>query len=94
MALGCDKFEGQAHNILGAMYLDRGNADLAEEHMDAATAAGQDIVFGYRDLGAIYEHAGRHADAARAYLKALKEEPGKVYPLQKLLENAGKTLFE
>jgi hypothetical protein len=62
--------------------------------MDAATAAGLDVVFGYRDLGAAYEHAGRHADAARAYLKALKEEPGKAYPLQKLLENAGKTLFE
>jgi tetratricopeptide (TPR) repeat protein len=93
-ALGCEKFEGQAHNILGAMFLDRGNAELAEEHMDAATEAGLDVVFGYRDLGATYERTGRHADAARAYLKALKEEPGKIYPLQKLLENAGKTLFE
>lgn len=93
-ALGCEHFEGQAHNMLGAMYLDRGATDAAEEHMDAAHAAGMQVVFGYRDLGTAFETEGRHGDAARAYLKALENDPGMVLPMKKILENFGKALLE
>lgn len=94
VALGCEKFEGQAHNMLGAMYLERNATDAAEEHMDAARAAGMDVVFGYRDLGAAYEGQERHGDAARAYLKAMENDPGMVLPLRKVLENFGKALLD
>jgi tetratricopeptide (TPR) repeat protein len=93
-ALGCENFEGQAHNMLGAMNLDRGAVDAAEEHMDAAHAAGLQVVFGYRDLGAAFETEGRYGDAARAYLKALENDQGKVLPMKKILENFGKALVE
>ncbi len=94
LALGCEKFEAQAHNMLGAMYLDRGATDAAEEHMDAAHDAGLQVVFGYRDLGAAFEAEGRHGDAARAYLKGMENDPGMVLPMQKILENFGKALLE
>lgn len=94
VALGCDQFAGQAHNVLGAMYLDRGATDAAEEHMDAAAEAGMAVVFGYEDLGAAYEQQGRHADAARVYLKGIEHAPGVVRPVQKALQNFGKALFD
>jgi tetratricopeptide (TPR) repeat protein len=94
VALGCDQFEGQAHNVLGAMFLERGAYDAAEEHMDAAADAGLAVVFGYADLGAAYERQGRHADAARAYLKGMENDPGIVRPMQKVLENFGKALLD
>jgi tetratricopeptide (TPR) repeat protein len=93
MAIGMDRFEAQSHNILGAMYIDRGNAAQAEEHLDAAVAQGASVVYGYRDLGALYEQEGRHSDAFRAYLKAMGHDPSLIRPLQKALENAGKAIF-
>jgi hypothetical protein len=80
--------------MLGAMDLDRGANDAAEEHLDAAMDAGLTVVFGYRDLGAAYEAEGRHGDAAREYLKGMENEPGLVMPIRKLLENAGKALLD
>lgn len=94
IALGCEKFEAQAHNMLGAMYLERGATDTAEEHMDAAQEAGLQVMYGYRDLGAAFEAEGRYGDAARAYLKGMDHEPGVVVPLQKALKNFGKALLE
>jgi tetratricopeptide (TPR) repeat protein len=94
LALGCDRFEGQAHHMLGALYLDRGATDAAEEHLDAAVHAGLTAVLGYGDLGALYEREGRHNDALRAYLKAAEHEPGKVVPLRKAFENMGKALLD
>lgn len=94
LALGCEQFEGQAHNMLGVMFLDRGNTEGAEEHMDAAKDAGLTVVFGYRDLGATYERDGRYGDAARAYLKSIENDPGLAIPMRKILENFGKALLE
>jgi tetratricopeptide (TPR) repeat protein len=94
LALGCEKFEGQAHHMLGAMYLDRGATDAAEEHMDAAKAAGVALVLDYRELGAAYEAEGRYGDAARAYLKGIENQPGLVLPIRKFLENAGRALLD
>ncbi len=93
-ALGADKFEAQAHNMLGAMCLERGALEQAEAHMDAAHAGQLTVIFGYRDLGAAYEHNGRHADATRAYLKGIGNDPGLMYPLQKALENIGKAVLD
>jgi tetratricopeptide (TPR) repeat protein len=92
-ALQCEKFEAQAHNILGAMYLDRGALDQAEVHMDAAYDGGANVVFGFRDLAQQYEALGRNGDAARVYLKAMENEPGFVLPIKKVLENFGKALL-
>ena len=88
-ALGAEKFEGQSHNMLGAMCLEREALDLAESHMDAADAAGLSVVFGYRELGAAYESQGRYNDAARAYLKSIGHEGGVVRPMWRFLENVG-----
>jgi tetratricopeptide (TPR) repeat protein len=93
-ALGAEKFAGQAHNMLGAMCLEREAVDLAEVHMDAAAAEGVSVVFGYRELGAAYEGQGRYNDAARAYLKSIGHEGGTIRPLYKFLENVGNAVLQ
>lgn len=72
IALGADKFEAKAHNILSYLFLDRGELEAAEQHMDAVAQGGLEVVYGYSDLGNKYRASGRHADAMRAYLKATK----------------------
>ncbi|HTN74060.1 MAG TPA: tetratricopeptide repeat protein [Pirellulaceae bacterium] len=94
VALGADKFEPQAHNVLGTMCLERGAYEQAEEHMDAAHTAGLTVVFGYQDLGAAYQREGRHAEAFRAYLKSIGNDPGVLHPLQHALENAGRAILD
>lgn len=94
VALGAERFEGQAHYMLGAMCLDRGATTAAETHLDAAHAAGVDVVFGYEELGAMYEKDGRYGDAARAYLKGTGHDPRLLTPLRKVLENAAKALLD
>lgn len=94
VALGAERFEGQAHNMLGAMYLDRGAYENAEQHLDAAHDAGMNMLFGYRDLGVAYEQEGRFSDAFRAYLKGLGHEASVVRPLQHALESLGRAMTE
>jgi tetratricopeptide (TPR) repeat protein len=74
-ATGTENFEADAHNILGSLYLDASQEELAEEHMDAAQKLGVCVLYGYADLAENYAAAGRHADAARAYTKAYRADP-------------------
>lgn len=68
-ALKADNFVGKAHHALGDLLLRRGMLREAEEHMDAAAEMGLTVMFGYEDLGLLYELQGRPADTLRAYRK-------------------------
>ena len=94
LALGADGFEFKAHNMLSYLHLDNGSAEQAESHMDAAAAGGMVVVYGYEDLGELYEQRGRHLDAFRAYAKAAGQGIGIVRPTGKMLENLQKAFLE
>jgi tetratricopeptide (TPR) repeat protein len=75
-ALGADNFVGKAHSVLGDLLLRRGALTEAEQHIDAAVAAGLPALFGYEDLGLLYELQGRHADVLRVYGKNFQQNCG------------------
>jgi tetratricopeptide (TPR) repeat protein len=87
LALGADRFDAKAHNMLGYLYVEYGAAEMAEHHLDAAADSGVVVVFGYDDLGSLYEAEGRHLDAFRAFAKSAAQGNGVVLPLGKMLEN-------
>ena len=87
IALQAEEFAGKAHHVLSYLLLEDGAAREAEEHLDQAAALGQSIVFGYQDLGALYEERHEHLDAMRAYAKALKHGSPIARPLVKMMEN-------
>jgi tetratricopeptide (TPR) repeat protein len=93
-AIGADRYEGQTHNMLGMMYVERANGEAAEQHLDAAVKQGANVVYGYRDLAALYELQDRHGDAFRVHLKSLGRDPSLVRPMYKALENAAKAVLE
>lgn len=92
VALGAADFEANAHNVLGDQYLVRGMLEQAEDHMDAAAALGVHIVYGYRDLGRAYEDELRHLDAARVYVKSMKQGSDYIVPTKRFLENLRKAI--
>jgi len=87
MAMGADQFEAQSHHMLAGLCLDHFQAARAEEHLDRAEALGAVIVYGYRDLGQLYEDEGRHLDAARAYAKSMRQGDDYAVPAMKMLQN-------
>jgi len=89
-ALGADRYAARAHNVLGAMYTDRGLFEEAEEHIDAATADGMNAPFAYRDLGKALGAEERYEDAARVFLKAFRHGDANLIPALKAFENAWK----
>ena len=91
LATGADNYVSKAHNTLSYLHLETGALEEAERHMDEAAAGGMSIVYGYEDLGEQYARRHRHADAARAYLKAMKHGRGKVTPARKAWENLHRT---
>lgn len=86
LAMRANNFEAKAHNMLSYLYLERGELETAEGHMDSAAAGGLKVI-GYSDLGEQYAEAGQHADAARAYVKAMQHSPNKVEPARKAWDN-------
>jgi tetratricopeptide (TPR) repeat protein len=86
-ALGAEDFEGKAHHQLSYLLLENGSGQEAEQHLDAAAELGQQIVFGYQDLGAFYEGRHDHLDAARAYAKALSHGSPLARPTQHIVRN-------
>lgn len=89
-AIGAEDFQAKAHHALGALYLERSNLELAEQHMDQAARSGIHVLYGYRDLGEKYDDQGRHFDAVRAYAKSMKQGPDFAVPATRLLENLRK----
>jgi len=67
--LKADNFVGKAHHALGDLLLRRGLLREAEGHLDAAAETGIPVMFGYEDLGLLYELQARPADVLRAYRK-------------------------
>jgi tetratricopeptide (TPR) repeat protein len=88
LALGAADFEPKAHHMLGYLYLERGDLELTEQHLDQVKKLGSEVPFLFGDLGQRYEAAGRHADAARAYLKAVGNGPDRVGALMRFFQNA------
>jgi tetratricopeptide (TPR) repeat protein len=91
-ALGATHFEANAHHMLGYLYLERDAAEVAEEHLDRANDLGMRVPYVYDELGALYEAEERHADAARAYLKAARNGPDRVGAIMRFFQNAGDTI--
>jgi tetratricopeptide (TPR) repeat protein len=93
-AIAADNFAAKAHNMLGPLYLDQGLLDDAEQHMDAATEMGMNVLAGYRELAERYAAEGRHADAFRANLKDMAHGGGIVGPGRDAWRNLQKSLHE
>jgi tetratricopeptide (TPR) repeat protein len=87
-------FEGKTHHMLSYLLLDDGVAREAEEHLDQAAALGQHILYGYQDLGQLYEEQHQHLDAVRAYAKALKHGNPLARPMTKILQNLRQAIVE
>ena len=94
LALGADRWEGNAHNMLGVHYLARGTASEAETHLDAAVKNGANVLYGYQDLANLYEGQGRFAEAARADLKALATSPAKASATRDFFRHVRDGLWE
>jgi tetratricopeptide (TPR) repeat protein len=94
LALGADHFAARAHNLLGGLYLDHARLEEAEEHWDAATAAGFGTQYAYRELAQAYEQAHRPDDAVRVYHKALTHGDANLLPALKMLENVWQQIWE
>ena len=93
LAIGADNFEGKAHNMLGPLHLERGSLGQAEDHMDAATKFGLNVLDGYSELGKAYKARGDHDGAFRVYLKDMANGGGIVGPARKALESLRDSLF-
>jgi tetratricopeptide (TPR) repeat protein len=94
ISVRAEDFEGKTHHMLSYLLLEDGVAREAEEHLDQAAALGQSIVFGYQDLGALYEEQHEHLDAVRAYAKALKQGSPLARPMTKILQNLRQAVVE
>lgn len=86
-AVGGYRFEGMSHSILGTMFLDRGQMELAEEHLDQAVAHKAPVAFSYQELAEEYEELDRPFDAARAYAKSLADGSAGSGQLRAMVEN-------
>jgi tetratricopeptide (TPR) repeat protein len=93
-ATGATNFERNAHHMLGYLFFDRGALEVAEVHLDRAKDLGAEVPYLFSDLGERYEAEGRHADAARAYLKAVGNGPDRVGALMRFFQNAGDSIRE
>jgi tetratricopeptide (TPR) repeat protein len=87
VGMGAAHFEPNAHHMLGCLSLDRGALEVAEAHLDQANDLGVTVPFLFNDLGEAYAVEGRHADAARAYLKAVRNGPNRAGALRRLLQS-------
>ncbi|MBI3464924.1 MAG: hypothetical protein HY000_17990 [Planctomycetes bacterium] len=94
LACGGDRFVADAHSIVSYLYLDRGNADAAEQHLDLATAGGASVIYGYDDLARAYEKQGRYLSAARAAAKCVQHGPGRAGAMMRMFKDLGRALQE
>jgi tetratricopeptide (TPR) repeat protein len=94
LTVGATNFERNAHHTLGDLFIERGALEVAEEHLDQAKELGAEVPYLFSDLGEEYEAAGRHTDAARAYLKAVGNGPNRVDALMRFFQNVGDSLRE
>jgi len=85
--LGAKELKANAHNVLGTLCIEHGQAERAEAHLLAAVATGANVGDGFRALGRLYELEGRPYDAAHAYALAIKHGDGILLPAQLILEN-------
>jgi tetratricopeptide (TPR) repeat protein len=89
LGMGATDFEANAHHMLGYLFIERGALEAAEEHLDRTNELGVRVPFVFNELGELYEDHGRHADAARAYLKGVRNGPDRVGALMRFFQNAG-----
>lgn len=94
IAVGAENFEGKAHNLLGYLLIERGEGQAAEQHLDSAAALGQPMLYGYDDLGALYQRQHDHLAAVRAYLKTMAHGGGVVRPSNRILDNLREAVID
>lgn len=91
---GMDQFEGKAHLALGELHMKNGSLAHAEEHLDRAALLGLPTGDLYQRLGESYEEFGLHAEATRAFLKAMSHGGGVVRPGAGALQNMRELLHD
>jgi tetratricopeptide (TPR) repeat protein len=94
LACGGDRFVADAHSIVSYLYLERGNADAAEQHLDSATARGASVIYGYDDVARAYEMQSRYLSAARAAAKSVQHGPGRAGAAVRLFKDLGRAIQE
>lgn len=75
IAMQAQHFRGDSHHLLANLFLEQGQYDVAEHHLDRALEVPGQVAFGYDELGEGYASEGRYLDAARAYAKAVRRGP-------------------
>jgi tetratricopeptide (TPR) repeat protein len=74
-AIGAKNFEAKSHVMLGQLFLEGDNMELAEKHFDEAAMLGNLTPYGYREVAQGYERELRYLSAARASGKAFYANP-------------------
>lgn len=85
--LAVDRVAARAHNVLGEMSTEQGKFAEAEEHLDAAAAEQLNAPLAYRRLAERLQEVGRHDDAARVFLKALRTGDANLIPAIRTIVN-------
>jgi tetratricopeptide (TPR) repeat protein len=67
--------QAQAHFNLGTIYAQRGELDLAEDHLKSAFSLNPDFADAYANLGMLYDYTRRGKEAIPLLLKAIKLDP-------------------
>jgi tetratricopeptide (TPR) repeat protein len=65
----------QAHFNLGTIYAQRGELDLAEDHLKSAISLKPDYADAYANLGMLYDYTRRGKEAIPLLLKAINLDP-------------------
>ncbi len=92
MAIGIEEYVDHSHVLLGALKLEKGLGRQAERHFDEAASHGYLVTSWYRRLGDAYVEQGQYRDAARVYLKDVRESPA-VAPVSRVFEAVRKGLL-
>lgn len=67
--------QAQAHFNLGTIYAQRGELDLAEDHLKSAISLNPDFADAYANLGMLYDYTRRGREAVPLLLKAISLDP-------------------
>jgi tetratricopeptide (TPR) repeat protein len=67
--------QAQAHFNLGTIYAQRGELDLAEEHLKSSIALNPAFADAYANLGMLYDYTRRGKEAIPLLLKAINLDP-------------------
>lgn len=85
--LNVDDTVGKAHIALAQISFEARQLAAAEAHLDAAAEGGTPVAELYLTLGEAYEANGQHRDAARSFIKSMKDNQGMAGSAAKAIGN-------